>query len=98
MGLEFAVSELYATGWSGLDSSGCLFCSDGRAYPGVERVRQEFADAGFELSSRHMQLFNCYRAEWKDAGGAAAGAVVGRTEAETAVYALAQLRRTLVTV
>jgi hypothetical protein len=94
MGLEFAIDELYATGWSGLDTSGCEHHTDGRTYPDVARVRREFAESGFEFATRHVQLFDCYRAEWRDHAGDPAGAVVGRTEAEAAVYALAQLRRT----
>ena len=95
MGLDFAIDELYATGWSGLDSSGCRHHADGRAYPGLDAVKAQFKDAGFELSLRHVQLFDCYRAEWRDAVGAPAGAVVGRSDAEAAVYALSQLRRRL---
>jgi hypothetical protein len=96
MGLGFAIDDLYATGWPVSDSSGCVRHADGRSYPGPERVRVEFQAAGFDLSVRHVQLFDCYRAEWKDASGGAAGGVVGRCEAEAAVYALAQLRRSLV--
>lgn len=98
MGLDFAIDELYATGWTALNSSGCKHHSDGRAYPGIELVRQQFRAAGFDLTLRHVQLFDCYRAEWRDGAGAAAGAVVGRSEAEAAVYALSQLRRSLVSV
>lgn len=93
MGLDYAIDELYATGWTALDSSGCCHHSDGRVYPGVERVRDEFRRAGYDLTLRHVQLFDCYRAEWRDRQGQAAGAVVGRTEAEAAVYALSQMRR-----
>lgn len=96
MGLDFAIDELYATGWTALDSAGCKHHADGRAFPDIERVRQEFRAAGFEFTIRHVQLFDCYRAEWRDAGGAAMGAVVGRSEAEAAVYALSQLRRAVV--
>ena len=95
MGLDFAIDELYATGWTSLDSSGCRHHADGRAYPGLESVNAQFKEAGFNLSLRHMQLFDCYRAEWRDAAAAPAGAVVGRTDAEAAVYALSQLRRRL---
>ena len=95
MGLDFAIDELYATGWSALDTSGCEHHADGRAYPTPETVRGEFEQAGFELTLRHIQLFDCYRAEWRDAGDAAVGAVVGQTEDEAAVYALSQLRRAL---
>ena len=93
MGLDFAIDELYATGWAALDSSGCTHHTDGRAYPAVARVRREFQEAGYDLTLRHVQLFDTYRAEWRDASGDAAGAVVGRTEAEAAVFALSQMRR-----
>lgn len=95
MGLDFAIDELLATGWSALDTQGCSHHSDGRGYPSVERVRSEFAAEGFELTIRHVQLFDCYRAEWRDSGGVATGAVVGRSDTEAAVYALAQMRRQL---
>ena len=93
MGLDFAIDELYATGWAALDSSGCKHHADGRPYPEVNRVRDEFRRAGYELTLRHVQLFDCYRAEWRDSAGNATGAVVGRSEAEAAVYALSQMRR-----
>lgn len=95
MGLEYAIDELYATGWTALDSSGCEYHADGRAFPTVERVKREFTLAGMDLSVRHIQLFGCHRAEWRDAAGKAAGAVVGQSEPEAAVYALSQLRRQL---
>lgn len=95
MGLEFAIEELYETGWSALDTAGTRH-HNGRLYPGVDRIRQEFASAGFDLTIRHVQLFDCYRAEWRDSSGAAVGAVVGRSDEEAAVYALSQLRRRLV--
>jgi hypothetical protein len=97
MGLEFALDELYATGWSDLDSTGCGHNTDGRGYPKPERVRQEFAAAGFDLTIRRIDEFRCYRAEWRDEEtNEVAGGVVGHSEAEAAVYALAQLRRRLV--
>jgi hypothetical protein len=96
MGLDFAIDELYATHWTPLDTSGCTHHTDGRAYPSIDRIKREFAGAGFTVSLRHVQLFDCYRAEWRDASGSPAGAVVGRTEPEAAVYALSQLRRSLV--
>ncbi len=95
MGLDFAIDELYATGWAAMDSAGCEHHSDGRAFPRVKAVREEFRSAGFDLTLRHVQLFDCYRAEWRDAAGSASGAVVGHTEIEAAVYALSQLRRRL---
>jgi len=92
MGLDFAIDELYASGWSELDTSNCEFHADGRSIPTVVRIRKCFEEAGFELTVRHIQLFDCYRAEWRDAPGAG-GAVVGQSEREAAVYALSQMRR-----
>jgi len=93
MGLDIAIEELYATGWSSLDTTGHEYSPGGRLYPTVERAEQEFASGGRALPIRKVDLFDCYRAEWTDSSGAAAGAVVGQSEAEAAVYALAQLRR-----
>ena len=99
MGLSIALDELLSTGWSGLDSSGCAFDTDGRTYPTVSRVRQEFTRSGFELSLTRIDRFHCFRAEWREAGsGVEAGSVISNSENEAAVYALAQLRRSLVTV
>ena len=73
MGLDFAIDELYATGWASLDSAGCCHHADGRSYPEVSRIKELFAEAGFDLTLRHVQLFDCYRAEWRDQGGIGAG-------------------------
>ncbi len=96
MGIDFAIDELYASGWTATDPSACPKHQDGRPYPSVESVRGSFEDAGFELSVRHIQLFDCYRAEWREVSGGSSGAVVGQTADEAAVYALSQLRRSLV--
>lgn len=93
MGLDFAIDELYATGWSSLDTAGCSHHADGRAFPTVPKVEALFADAGLTLSIRHIQLFDCFRAEWRDSSGTALGAIVGQSEIEAAVYALSQMRR-----
>lgn len=93
MGLDFAIDELYSTGWSALDTNDCDYLSDGRCYPRPVRVSREFAEAGYDLTIRHVQLFDCFRAEWTGRDEGSSGAVVGRGEAEAAVYALAQLRR-----
>lgn len=98
MGLDFAIDELYATGWSELDSAGCEYHLDGRVFPRLDRIQEEFAAAGKALNVRHVEVFNCYRAEWRDAGGTLEGAVVGHSASEAAVYALSQLRRALVAV
>lgn len=96
MGLNFAIDELKCTGWSDLDSAGCTFDADGRAYPTVERVRQEFHAAGYEVVVSHADKFGCYQAEWRSVGADDEGSAVGLTEAEAAVFALAKLRRKLV--
>lgn len=92
MGLDFAIDELYATGWAALDTAGCE-SENGRWIPTVDRIRREFEDQGLTLTIRHAQLFDCYRAEWADHAGVPAGSVVGQTEREAALYGLAQLRR-----
>ena len=97
MGIDFAIDELYATGWTATDPSTCQRHQDGRVYPRVDTVRVAFEEAGYELSVKHIQLFDCYRAEWRGpSGGGASGAVVGQTEDEASVYALSQLRRMVV--
>lgn len=93
MGLDFAIDLLYGTGWSGSDLLGCEHSPSGRVFPGLKRVEREFADAGYRLRVRHIAAFDCHRAEWADASGRAVGGVVGSSEAEAAVYALATLRR-----
>ncbi len=93
MGLDFAIDELYATGWTALDSTECDYLPDGRCFPRPSRVKREFAESRHELTLRYVQLFDCHRAEWRGPDGEPAGAVVGQAEAEAAVYALAQLRR-----
>lgn len=96
MGLDFAIDELRATGWAALDGEGCERTTSGREYPGVRRVEREFEAGGRRLRVRHIAAFDCFRAEWSDPSGAPEGAVVGSVEAEAAVYALAQFRRTRV--
>ena len=78
MGIDFAIDELYATGWTATDPASSHKHQDGRPIPSLEDVHAAFTDAGFELSVRHIQLFDCYRAEWRDTSGGASGAVVGQ--------------------
>lgn len=92
MGLNFAIDALYATGWTP-DPTGCKRSPDGRHYPDEQAVRSAFAAQGCDLTIRHIQLFDCYRAEWRDPAAALAGAVVGQTAEEACVYAMSQLRR-----
>jgi|SRR5271156_1701629 len=102
MNLEISVDKLYETGWqpdagqlSSAPAEGLERLPDGRLYPSVLKIQQLFAAQGFELAIRYVQLFDCYRAVWTDSSGAAAGAVVGSDEREAAVYALAQLRKSI---
>jgi hypothetical protein len=95
MALEYAIESLYASGWSALDTRGCSHVADGRAVPSVQRVAEEFESKGYALRLQYVQLFDCYRAQWMDGAGGLLGAVVGQSETETAVYALSQLRRSL---
>ncbi|HVS72993.1 MAG TPA: hypothetical protein VHQ47_17185 [Phycisphaerae bacterium] len=99
MNLEFSVDKLYETGWQSELSAapsappGMERLPDGRVYPSVLKIQEIFANSGYELAIRYVQLFECYRASWSDHSGAPAGAVVGSDEREAAVYALAQLRK-----
>ena len=88
--LQYAVDKLYEAGWIPTDPGVCQHLPTGRLYPPLATIHQTFAAGGFELVIRHVQLFDCYRAVWTDATGAAAGAVVGADESEAAVFALAQ--------
>lgn len=98
MSLPIAIDALYDSGWSTLDSTGCSTAPDGRVYPGEARLRREFASLGFDLVLRQIEEFGCFRAEWRSASGTVEGAVVGQSEAEAGVYALAKLRRSLAAV
>lgn len=95
MNLPFSVDKLYETGWQPTDPAGCERLPDGRLYPSVLQIQHAFTTVGYELAIRDVNLFDCYRAVWSDAAGIAAGAVVGADEREAAVYALAELRRSL---
>lgn len=93
MGLDFAIDELLSTGWSELDTTGCEYC-EGRMFPTVARVAREFEREGFDFAIKHIQPFDCFRAQWCGTTGES-GAVVGKTIEEAAVYALARFRRAL---
>jgi hypothetical protein len=105
MVLEYAVDRLYQTAW--LPEASMLLESlpDGRVFPSVLAVQREFARAGLELQIKHNMMFSCYRATWAPigeplndahAGDDRHGTVVGACEREAAVYALAQLRESMV--
>ncbi len=93
MGLSFAIDELYASGWVPGAEDGHEVDDAGRVYPDEQTINQAFAKQGYRLESKHVQLFNCYRAEWFDAADQPVGAVVGKSLAEATVFAFSQLRR-----
>ena len=99
MNLDYAVERLYATGWipevAPVEELETL--PDGRAFPSVRAVKDEFSRAGLELSISPNPKFHCCRASWRTGAQAPGGkdpggTVVGSCEREAAVYALAQLR------
>ena len=101
MNLTYAVDRLLETGWTADQPQDFDRLPDGRRFPSVLAVQQEFARAGLELAIKQNLIFNCYRATWHPAGEALDqnatpdprhGTVVGTCEKEAAVYALAQLR------
>jgi hypothetical protein len=101
MNIDYAVDRLYEVGWSPSYEAELEEMPDGRRVPSVQAVRREFAHAGLELSIKHNMMFDCHRATWAPAGETPDengrsddrhGTVVGSSELEAAVYALAQLR------
>jgi hypothetical protein len=104
MNLDYAVERLYQSGWvPGLSVGHCESLPDGRPFPGVEAIEREFADAGLELHVKHNLVFNTYRATWAPFGeeidanasverDARHGTVIGSSQFEAAVYALAAYR------
>lgn len=93
MGLDFAIDALYASEFKPEEVERCITHRDGRAYPTLDSVNMAFTAQGSALTIKHVQLFDCYRAEWRDDQGQLLGAVVGSTAEEAGVYALALLRR-----
>lgn len=101
MNIDYAVDRLYEVGWSPSYEAELEEMPDGRKVPSIQAVQREFAHAGLTLSIKHNMMFDCYRATWAPAGETPDetgrgddrhGTVVGSSEMEAAVYALAQLR------
>lgn len=100
MHLVYAVERLLDTGWTPTHDQDLEHLPDGRPYPSVLAVQQEFARAGLDLSIKHNLVFGCHRATWGPAGHPDMGesdddrngTVIGSCEREAAVYALSQLR------
>ena len=91
MTIDFAVDRLYEAGWNPSFDEQWETLPDGRKVPSLASVKREFAEAGFELTIKQNLIFGCYRATWSS-GQKMEGTVVGDSEMEAAVYALAQLR------
>jgi hypothetical protein len=103
MNLTYAVDRLLEAGWLPAEQPGLELerLPDGRSYPSIFAVQREFGRQGLELSIKQNLIFNCYRATWAPRGEGIDparqgderhGTVVGSSESEAAVYALAQLK------
>jgi len=101
MNLHYAVDRLYEMGWLPVYDQDLERLDDGRRFPSVRSVKDEFARFGLMLSIKHNLMFKCCRATWAPQGEAIDpshalddqhGTVVGACEREAAVYALSQLR------
>jgi hypothetical protein len=102
MNLDFAVDRLYDSGWFPVFSEERYEeLGDGRQFPSVEAIRREFTRLGLQLAIKHNLIYNCHRATWAPIGETIDastqaderhGNVIGSSEQEAAVYALAQLR------
>lgn len=91
MSNEFAVDELYTTGWLPLDTSECGRDSQGRWYPLRGRVDRECRELGGRVKVEEAQGFGCVTASW-DVGDSSGRCVAGSAE-EALIHALAQVRR-----
>jgi hypothetical protein len=94
MELDYAIDRLYETGWSAGADEELETLTDGRRYPSVSAVKKEFSRAGLTIQIAHASKFSCYRATWSPAAGSSGdrhGTVIGASEHEAAVFALAQL-------
>jgi hypothetical protein len=100
MSLSYAVDRLYEVGWLPEGGVDLDRLGDGRRYPSLRAIQQLLGEHGLSLSVKQNQKFKCYQATWApadeepDPGRSADdrhGTVVGDSEAEAAVYALAQV-------
>ena len=103
MNLHYAVDRLYEVGWLPSYDQELERLDDGRRFPSVDSVKEEFARTGLILSIKHNLMFRCCRATWAPEGESVDpshhpddthGTVVGTSEQEAAVFALSQLRET----
>jgi hypothetical protein len=93
MNISFAVDRLYETGWLPTSEIQLDKLPNGLRYPTVSAVQKLFEEAGAVLTLKPHLMFGCWRGEWSSLNGEdLRGTVVGASEAEAAVYALANLR------
>jgi hypothetical protein len=99
MSLTYAVDRLYEIGWLPEQRMDLERLSDGRRYPSLAAIQRLFAEQGLRLSVKEDQKFHCYQAVWSPADEVSDparaaderhGTVVGSSDREAAVYALAQ--------
>lgn len=100
MSIQFAVDRLYEVGWLAEEGAELPRLKDGRRYPDVADVKRAFNDMGLSLNIKQNLMFDCFRANWGPVGeitvvagieDAEHGNVVGKSEVEAAVFALAKL-------
>jgi hypothetical protein len=103
MNLHYAVDRLYEVGWLPEYDQPLEHLDDGRRYPSVQSIKDEFARAGLSLSIKQNLMFKCSRATWapdheqidpSHPADGTHGTVVGACEREAAVFAFAQLLET----
>ena len=91
MSNEFAVDDLYSTGWLPLDTSGCNRDSQGRWYPTKNRIDRECEEIGATIAVDEAQSFGCVTASWTM--GDESGRCIAGSRDEALIHALAQARR-----
>ncbi len=96
MSNEFAVDDLYTTGWLPLDTSGCARDSQGRWYPTRSRISRECEDLGATIAVDEAQKFGCVTASWNV--NDQSGRCIAGSADEALIHALAQARRAAGTV
>src|SRR4051812_41763442 len=98
MSLSYAVERLYQAGWKA-DHESLQRLPDGRCYPDIQAIQNDFAASGLRLVLKENTRFKCAQATWAPVGekidsahpqDERHGTVVGASEPEAAVYALAQ--------
>jgi hypothetical protein len=97
MKLDFAVERLYQTGWKPGSTTEVQSLPDGRQLPTISAIKTAFREVGLQLSIKQTVMFDCWRATWTSVTSDPTsprdiGTVVGSSELEAALFALAHLR------